>query len=241
MKNNMRKLYLVLILVFIVQLSGFSQTNEQTSTNRLTLGLNFSPDYCYRTLVSTPSKNFIAHYRDSVESPKFGYTTGLSLLYKFNKRFTFESGLQFSDKGERIKKHDILVDSRWGFPAKEAYVFHYQYIDIPLKANVYLLNKKLKAFVSIGFSVNIFLRDRVYSYLEYSDGTIDETALNGVYDYSLINIAAIGGLGIDYQIKEKINLRFEPIYRRSINPIIDAPIKGYLYSLGANVGVFYKL
>ncbi len=241
----MRKLSLVFILVFIIQSASFSQTNEQTSPNRLTLGLNFSPDYCYRTLVANNSEqqysDVITNYRDSVESPKFGYTAGITLLYKFNKRFSFETGLKFSDKGERIKKHEIPVAPRWGFPTKAAYVYHYQYIDVPLKANFYIVNKKLKVFASFGFSVNIFLRDRVTSYYEYSDGSTKKNKENGNYDFLLLNPAAMGGLGVDYNITEKINFRFEPIYRRSISPIIDAPIKGYLYSYGANFGMFYKL
>jgi len=56
-----------------------------------------------------------------------------------------------------------------------------------------------------------------------------------------VNFAVLAGIGMDYDFKSKIKFRIEPIYRRSINTIINAPIKGYLYSVGLNIGVYYKI
>jgi len=58
---------------------------------------------------------------------------------------------------------------------------------------------------------------------------------------SRINFAVVAGLGINYDLTSRLTFRVEPTYRRSITSIINAPIKGYLYSAGINTGIYFKL
>ncbi len=219
---------------------SFGQTSDVISTGEYSWGLTFSPDYCYRTLNSESSGQWIADLRDSTEIPKFGFTTGLSLLFRPWNRISFETGIQYSDKGEKtiiLELNPLEPDP--ALPTNQVrFNHHYYYLDIPLKINYTVLKGKVKIFVSAGFSTNIYL----YQQTKLSFVGSDETNLStSSGDFSRFNVALLIGGGIDYDIGKRLIFRLEPIYRRSVTPVVDAPIKQYQYSIGANFGLYYKL
>ena len=238
----------LLTLLTIIPLTLFGQDTETTTTKKYSIGLTFSPDICYRTLKPNAASQSIADDRNGYEIPKIGYTTGLNLAMNINKRITFETGLLFSDKGEQTKQYSLvwltpsgLIDP--SMPVSNSFIYHYLYLDIPIKVNYYLLTGRAKLFLTAGISPNIFLTQKTVSHLEYSDGhtTTSTSWGSGNTGFTSINLTFIAGLGFEYNISKKMYLKIEPIYRRSITSIVDAPIKGYLYSTGLNIGLFYKL
>jgi opacity protein-like surface antigen len=234
-------------LIFLTLLPStlFCQSTEMTKTKRISIGLTFSPDYCYRKLSPDATSQWIADSRDSLEIPKFGFTTGFGLLFQITKRLTLETGLQYSNKGEKTKSYSSTwfppsVQPDPSLPVKNAFIYHYNYLDIPLKVNYNILTKRLKFFVSGGISTNVFLFQQITSRVEYGDGsTVTNNSIsNGL---SRINLAVVAGLGINYDVTNRLTIRIEPTYRRSITSIINAPIKGYLYSAGINTGIYLNL
>ncbi len=231
------------------------QNPDSTKTKRFSIGLVFSPDYCYRTLKpdGASMSQSIARQRDSTETGRTGFTTGLSFLFQMNKRFTLETGIQYSDKGEQTKDMVLNFGSniapRNGFaysggsgasnPVSANFVYHYNYIDIPLKANYYLLTRRFKLFASAGLSVNVFLNERNNLVEKYSDGSSSSSSSTSSNGLSRINLAFVAGLGVSYSISNRLTIRMEPVYRRSITSIIDAPVKEYVYSIGLNTGLYY--
>ena len=99
--HNSTTMKLILTFLILFPLITFCQNKDTLKTKRIAIGVVFSPDYSYRTLKPYSSSNLIAELRDSLEIPKFGFTTGLNLLLQLNKRLTLEAGLQFSNKGEK--------------------------------------------------------------------------------------------------------------------------------------------
>jgi len=92
---------IILTFLILFPLITFCQNKDTLKTKRIAIGIVFSPDYSYRTLKPNSSSNWIAEFRNSLEIPKFGFTTGLNFLLQLNKRLTLEAGLQFSNKGEK--------------------------------------------------------------------------------------------------------------------------------------------
>jgi hypothetical protein len=231
--------------MILFPLTLFCQSTVTTKTKRMAIGLTFSPDYCYRKLSPDATSQWIAESRDSIEIPKLGFTTGLSLLFQLNKRLTIETGLLYSNKGEKTKNHSLIwnppsVQPDPALPTKNEFVYHYNYLDIPAKVNYNILTKRLKLFVSGGLSTNIFLFQKTTSIVEYADGrTETNNSIGG--GLSRVNFAVLVGLGINYDLTSKLSFRIEPTYRRSITSIINSPIKGYLYSAGINTGIYIKL
>src|SRR5260221_9733026 len=164
---------LVLLLTFI-PLITLCQTSDTARAKRISIGIVFSPDYCYRTLKPDNSEisKSIVNYRDSLEIPNYGFTTGLSALFQLNKNFALETGLQYSDKGEKTKSYtEFFYSFAGGGPdsAKASSVYHYDYLDVPLKANYYFFKKRLKMFLSGGLSANFYLAERVFTTIEYDN------------------------------------------------------------------------
>lgn len=240
---------IIFTILTLIPLTSICQSIDTIKVNsdqikKIYIGLTFSPAYCYRTLKTDDALGqLVIDSRDTREIPKFGFTTGVGLIYILNKRFNFETGLLFSDKGEKTKKTDLI----WSqpdpiLPIKSTFIYSYQYLDIPLKVNYYIINKKLNFFISAGLSANIFLTYKQTSIQEFSDGRTEKHTSGSIYNnFSKVNFALLAGFGIDYDLNNKIRFRLESIYRRSINSIIDAPVKSYLYSAGLNAGIYYKL
>lgn len=253
---------LLFVLLSTLPLVAFCQ-KDSTKTRGVVFGITYSPDYCFRTLKPDGSEiaQTIANRRNADEKPVFGFTTGLSVLFPVSTRFIFETGVHYSSKGEQTKKFDLV----WpqpdpSLPVKISSVHHYNYLDIPFKAQflfarsrmvpLKFLKKVMRGkvsgsdigfFVSGGFSANVFLNESNTSTSEYSDGHVD-TQKSYLYDgLSRVNIAAIAGIGMKYFIAQRISIRIEPVFRHSITPILDAPIKQYLWSAGVNAGLCFSL
>lgn len=237
---RMKKL---LVAVFtLITCQTYAQTPEIKVPGTFAVGLIFSPDYTYRSLQADPGVEGIAKHRDNFEIPKFGFTTGASVLYGFSNRVVFESGLLFSDKGEKTKEMPYTTlepDSMT--PKSGNHNHHYYYLDIPTKVNYYLTTGRVKFFVSGGASTNIFLQEKRTSAYTYANGRIENRTVTGTTNFSRVNLAVIAGAGVELEVADHLQLRVEPVYRRSVISIIQAPIKGYLYSAGVNFGVYYQL
>jgi len=119
---------------------------------------------------------------------------------------------------------------------KKSYQFYY--LDIPIKVNYFILTGRVKLFASAGFSANIFLDEREKVSFENPEST---EIIKSDAEFSALSVAVILGAGIDYTINNKLNLRIEPVFRHAIIPLLDAPIKEYHYSIGANFGLYYTL
>jgi hypothetical protein len=238
-QKPMKPLFLFLILMPLISVC---QAPESPKAKKVSVGLIFSPDYCYRTLKSDELSKLTADFRDTIEIHKFGYTTGLSLVYKFNNRIRFESGLLFSDKGEKTKPWTLnAFDSGVVVPVKSEFSYGYNYLDIPFKVNYLVRDKKLKLFITGGLSANIFLSLKTTSIVEFEDGTTESyTSTGSGQGFDRINLAFLVGFAAEYELSKHLGLHIEPVYRRSITSVISSSLKDYLFSAGINTGVYYK-
>jgi hypothetical protein len=182
---------------------------------------------------------WIADIRDTLEIAKFGYSVGANFVYKINKKIDVETGILFSDQGERTKKYALEDVPSGQEPVMYSFNFHHYYLNVPLKANYYILTGKLKFYVTAGISANVFLSQKVTSITSFGNSDSRTTSKNNS-GFSRINLAVLAGCGIKYPINSKANLKIEPVYMRSVTSIINAPVKSYLYSFGMNIGIFYN-
>ncbi|MCI5054730.1 MAG: PorT family protein [Flavobacteriales bacterium] len=216
---------------------------KDSTISRLSIGLNFSLDYCYRTLDADPMASAFADLRNATEIPKFGYTSGITLLYKLTNNISIQTALQFSDKGERTNQTPLIwLEPDSAFPIASSFNFHYQYIDLPMKVNYYFFKPPLRGFVSGGLISSFFLQRNTEAILEYSDGSVHRRDSFESDGLAAINFAVTAGLGVEADVVKGIKLRFEPVFRYSFTPtVIGSPIRHYLQSTGANFVVMYKL
>lgn len=245
------KTLLNLVILFVTT-SCWSQ--EETTYKGWKFGAHFSPEYGYRTLSGDTSVmivNYTINQRNDWERPIFLYTAKLSASYRIGKRFAFQSGLQYSVRGERSIDLGLGPDYDYsvsGFPIEVfIYRYRYHYLSIPLSASYYFLNKKrFQLFVSTGVGINfLYLFTRRNTLKGY--GTPESTEFKSIAikkdnptSYNLFNPSIDLSLGLDWIIGKRSSIRFEPTYRRSLREMVDAPIRGIYYNVGINIGYIYS-
>jgi opacity protein-like surface antigen len=215
-------------------------SNDSTKTKKIQVGVSFSPDYCFRSLRPDADSKWIADSRDTIETAKFGYTAGANFEFKINKKLDVATGILFSDSGERTNKYSLESASSAQEPVMYSYNFHYYYLSIPLKANYYFLTGKVGFYLTAGVSANFFLGQKTTAITGFGN-SVSRTDAKTDAGFSKVNLGMIAGCGVKYAISKNTELRAEPVYRRSLTSIIDAPVKTYLYSVGLNVGIYFNL
>lgn len=229
----------IVLFLSIFMLIIRCQATDTTKT-RKAIGFSFSPDYCYRVLQSSSNPTLVDQ-RNSMEIPGFGFTSGLNMSIILNKRFTFEIGFLYASKGEKTEKMNLIfITPEPSAPLNISYIRHYIYLDMPLRVNYQIIRGKLGFFVSAGVSPNLFLTQKRVSVMEYTDGHTSREKSSVNEGFSRINFALTAGLGLNYNISPKLYLKIAPTFRRSITSVIDAPIKGYFYSAGIDIGIYFR-
>lgn len=228
----------LLLILALIPLTVFCQNTETVKDKKVSVGLTFSPDYCY----ASSGKYFS-------ELPIFGFTSGVNLAYSVHKRITLETGILLTAKGKKTTyglsvaywpegvTHYTYLYQYYA----DRYNYHHYYVEIPLKVNFNLLTKRTKLFITAGVSPNIYVGSKSTRIREFfSEDRLERQAT--YYDAELIrlNLAVIAGLGFSYDLSEDLVLKIEPTYSQSLISI-DTPTKLYLHSIGLDAGLYFRL
>ena len=251
----------ILISLALISTVSFGQdsrkpTNASFEFKRFMLGVNISPDYCFRVLENnngSATSDMVIDLRNENEVAKLGFTGGLNICFNLSKRLGIETGLQYSSKGYAFKNSELtfgdLIDPRYGFlytnnggpaPVLAKFIYHDNYLDIPLRVIYSFGEKKLHCIASIGVTANIFLHATQTSILEFEDGSERKETRAQDDDFKSMNISPAISAGIDYGVSQQFNLRVEPTFRYGLLNIIDTPVTAYLWNAGLNVTCYYK-
>jgi opacity protein-like surface antigen len=246
----MRFLFLIFTFFSCVILA---QQPEIKNPKKWAVGLSYSPDFCYRVSYEKSSASALSNID---EKGKLGYTAGANVLYQLLDKVGIEFGVLYSTKGQK----NIVPANSWrgtavyydpslpnynqvgSSSADRKMNYSYQYLEIPLKINVHLINNRLKLFPSIGCSANIFMGKKTTTTFMFEDGH-KEKKVSREYERKNIpssEFALLLGVGVSYDLNQKLFLKLEPSFRTFIRPLVDSPISGTLYSIGANAGVYMR-
>lgn len=230
MKNRIA----IIILLIPFMSHGQELINEQS---RFSVGVNFSPNYSYRILSYPEEMQPWVEAREKNEHPSFGFNTGIVARYLILPYLEVELGLQFSRQTNSFK--NVPYTDREGRDAGEADIqYRFHYIEIPLRLNYIVIDKKFFGYITAGASVNQFLDDKAKTQLLFNNG--DKDVINsetGFTDFNKTCFGLIGGFGVGYHITPKFNIRAEPLFRYSLTPMAVAPIEQNNYSIGCQVGL----
>ncbi len=247
-KQAMNKLFfsLILLLVFI---DSKGQAHKTFSNENIEIGFSFSPDYCGWQLNKhqSQSSEFVGMTEKySFDKNYLGFSGGLNIIQKINKSFFVETGILYSKKGEIVTLEERNINPRYGFvygdgygfPYSEETTYNYHYLNVPLKINYYFISQRNSIFLSGGVSGDVFLNQINSMKLVYEDGT-REIKNENEKTLRRINLTALFGFGFHYKLSDLFSLRFEPMFRYTINKIGNNKVSPY--SVGINFGIFYQL
>ena len=234
---------ITVLLLILTTLNSFAQEEANTlDFKRVQIGINVSPDICYRMLKDTDhssASGFISTYNNNNEIIKVGYTAGLNVCFNLSHLIGLETGIQYSNKGYQTKFQELFFAGYiQDAPMKVKYIYNFHYIDIPVKVNFTFGKNKVRFFTSVGLTTNVFIEETQTRISVYSNGKQKGTSPTNI-DYNRINISPTVSVGFDYKINNRMNLRVEPTFRYGILTIIDAPIHGYLFSAGLNISYYF--
>ena len=109
------------------------------------------------------------------------------------------------------------------------------YIEVPLEMSYALVNKKIGINLIAGAST-LFLTDNSVS-VESESLTTEVGEANNLND---VSFSANAGIGIDYNISEKLQLNVEPVFKYQLNTFSNADGNFRPYQLGVYTGVSFK-
>jgi len=232
----------MLPLTFLVVIT-FGQKSKQG--NKISIGYNFSPDYNFRTLKNgdgNSSTDLVIKVRNDIEKAKFGFTTGFNITFHFSNLLSFETGVQYSNKGYKTKEQDLTYfPPNPSSPYKATTSYSYQYIGIPLKAKFTFGKNKTRFISSAGFITNFLIGAKQSINYKYSDGKKEKKNQSSTSGYNKIDISPMVSIGIDYKLTDKIHLSAEPTFRFGLSKTKDAPVKEKLWNAGLVIGISYNL
>ena len=236
----------------LISSTGFSQ-EETAKAHKWAVGVNISPEMAYRHLHTEDEflSNLIES-RDEWEKPMFTFTAGVSAEYQLSKRFRLKAGIHYSVKGEAGSFESwIPPTTAPGSPiVPAAFKFNYRYhsIGVPIAASFdFFQHEKINLFVSAGIALNYLHRIVAESELTLSDSgtTIEKNEIDPrddpFTDYNLFNPAGLVSFGADVHLGSRSKLRIEPVFRHSLLPVADTPIKEYQFNGGLNIGYLFLL
>lgn len=215
-------------LFLFAALPALAQQNDSLKYNNFKLGLSVAPSFSSRYLKAESDAQANADYFDSIEMPHLGYSLGLNLGYQISKRFSINSGLLFSNKAQGSKSASLESILN--------YTNNIYYLDLPFKFNYYFFSKKSKIYLTGGANFSYFLSNKI-SYGK-ENNTDNFTAVGE--DLNSFNISGLIGLGIDLPIYKRWAFNFEANYQHAFTPVLNTPIKRYLFSINPTIALFYK-
>jgi hypothetical protein len=245
---------------FILTIYPALAQSRQGKPPRMLVGIVTSPDFSYRSLhyagrhadFEDPFLEFLIASRNERESPKLGLTTGLSVIYNFSKNVGLETGLYFSNKGEReafkSQVNNEEIDPFYGFigaPVASLEVnntYSYHYLDIPIRAIYTAHVGKFQLMGGLGIQANVFLAGYQKAIVS-RDGELSNSRrrLGPDFKFEPILFSAMASFGVGYRFRPKWQLRVEPVFRHSLYSFVNQSIKTYLWSAGLQVGCYYAL
>jgi Outer membrane protein beta-barrel domain len=239
----MRKIALLLF----VSIPLFTQAQKKsTQSKKLRLGVNFAPEYSYRSL-SVNKKDapieFIVPIRNDNEKAIIGFSLGANASYQLNNLLNIEFGINYSAKGYKINAQALTFEDQLGTSGfgqiTGSSKFHY--IEIPIKLGFTFGEKKTQFIAAVGITTGFLLSNKNNLSIKYPDGNIENFTNNGGITYRKLNINPTIAVGLNHNINSKSNIKIEPTFKYGIIAIADAPIKERLWSIGINIGYYISL
>jgi hypothetical protein len=216
---------------------------DSSSTN-WKIGLFFSPEQGFRNVPKGDTSNLNLR-------PTFLYTCGILFEKNITKRIAFNFGLHYSLRGHQ--SIDYGYGKNYDYPStsilleKAIYKDVYQHLGFPLHLHYTFYNrKKVSFFAAAGIDLN-FLILSTSSYNRIIHGQEKEVFTNKSwintdgYSYNFFNPSSYISIGSEFQITQKIGVRIEPSYRRSMLSLAPSPKGRYYYNFGLNVGLLFYL
>jgi Outer membrane protein beta-barrel domain len=237
--REMKNLSIRVLFILLLPILVFSQSIK---AKRLSIGLSYEEDICYRQLNYSSTNKIAEAIRNNDETSKFGFTTGINFRYKLSNRITLELAVLYTNIGAKTK----IKELEWAtvsneLPNKSKTVFAFKTLAAPLKINYKITIGKLNTYITTGLSLNYLINRKTTVTSYFADRGSAKTSDNLRLGFENFTFSLIAGFGIDYPLSKRITLNVEPIFRQGVSSVnTEKSAKEYLYTAGINTRAFYN-
>lgn len=240
------KIKIAFILFLLVPLVSFGQLNS--SIDFIT-GI----EYSYRSLNMDPDSSSlpfnIIDLRNNRESGKANWRIGINYNKRLSNRFYLKTGLRLASVGYKGEKQtDLRWPSEigpWGYqydpslPHEMQLIYDYWFLEIPLAGRYVFLDKKFSPFIEVGISPSYYLTTKTKTITDIGNST--SFSRGGNSPFTNLHLVGVLSLGSNFTVNEKMQLFGQATYRRHLSKLVNASIKEYLYNIGMELGLRWKI
>ncbi|MEE9361821.1 MAG: outer membrane beta-barrel protein [Cellulophaga sp.] len=201
----------------------------------------------YGVFVSYEVSNRLS-IRSGLHKVNYGYNTNeisFSSSFEDNPNRSLIENIDYAISAENI----ILESNTKSIPSSEKFsdaitevptkngrmVQQFGYLEVPIELNYALVNKRLGVNIIGGFS-SLFLIDNSIT-LDSKGLTVD---LGEAKNINTLNFSTNIGLGLNYKVTPKLQLKVEPIFKYQLDTFSDASGNFKPFSIGVYSGFSFK-
>lgn len=228
----MKKQFILLFLSIIIGANIYAQKRGYKSS----IGVTFSPDYAYRSLLNTDSANKL--FKEIQNNPSngiMGFTSGLNYRFKLFGLINIETGLNYTRKGwstDSVNSQAVIKN-----------LFNYNYAVVPVKLRINLPagNRRL-FYINAGVQGGLLLNAAQRVTTSYFSGTQNSNQATIKSEMSnQLYYSVLFGFGLDYRLLGNLFFKIEPNFQKTLSEYSKEPLTSYLNSGGVNFGLLLGL
>ena len=224
-----------------------SDTPEEQTCPKWAIGGHISKDFNSHKLKSNILETWVEDLENNYDQfyrSKNQFSLGISAHYRLSCKLTLSTGVTFAKKG---LFGGSLPDTSRGVVSPNYVMFEFSgtYLDVPLTAQYYFFNnnKNLKAYAGGGVVFNI--NSPLYKSTYEERGT-DDILYRITLEPTSFNMSAVGKLGLEYKLTDKLYGYVEPRFQYGLTPIVrhpsyQMPFDQFIRTFGIGLGVTYDL
>ncbi len=192
------------LIILSLNLTSFSQTDSQEKIkSKNQIGLI----YTYEKGINKPEEGSLA-----------GSCIGINRTIRIKNKFRFDVGLQFTKNVAKMEFTGFNIDSDPQNSQGYNYIFSYHnlFLDIPIKFNYFLSQKKkLNIYLIGGIYPTFFRKSNVTAkgYNNTGDLVLDHTQVNEPEKMIDATLMSTFGGGIEYLLNSKISVNIQSEFR----------------------------
>jgi len=112
----------------------------------------------------------------------------------------------------------------------------FSYLELPIQVKYKIIDKMIDINLIGGVSYNLLVTNSVYAVTDAGKLPVGKT--DGL---NLLTVSSLFGMGMEYNLSQKLSLNIEPTFRYYLNPFNDLTgSRAHPYSFGVFSGVAYK-
>lgn len=155
-------------------------------------------------------------------TPLWGRAYGLQFCYQPNREISLKTGIGFIQKGFIAELE--YFDAHYSSIGYYSTSYTFNYLNIPLGFSYNLGRNKFNVYLSLGFDVDILLKERTYAInlpTSVNGNDVQRIVIQNTDIYKKFNLGVYIGGGIEYRIKPNIIAFADAKYMHGLNNILD--------------------